>query len=537
MARSSSTRKAAPRKDARSKAPKTRRRSVARPAALRLYDRKRDFAITPEPRGARATAKDETLFVVQKHAARRLHYDFRLALDGTLKSWAVTRGPSLDPKDRRLAVHTEDHPMDYARFEGIIPQGQYGGGTVMVWDLGNWQPIGDPRKGYAKGHLEFELQGKKLKGRWHLVRMHGREENGKENWLLIKANDEYATSDHGDVVLENDRSVLTRRPMEKIAAAADATWQSNRAEASDRKPAAKKAAPRSKPALKTAAEPPPFRLTNPDRVLFKDQGLTKQDLANYYLTIAPHMLPHIADRPLSLVRCPGGTSQKCFYQKHAAAGMSEAIRRIHIKAGEEDYLIVDDVQGLIELVQFGTLEIHPWGSRGADIHRPDRLIFDLDPDPSVAWERVIAAAHEVRGLLDEIGLKSFPKTTGGKGLHVVVPIEPGPEWPAAKDFTRQLAELMATRAPDKYTTNMAKRVRKDRIFIDYLRNDFGATGIAPYSTRAREGAPISVPLAWSEVTPDLDPASFSIEAVVTRVKRQRRDPWAALLTLRQRLKL
>jgi bifunctional non-homologous end joining protein LigD len=537
MARSHAPRKAAARKPTRSKAGKTRRRLPARPAALRLYDRKRDFAVTPEPRGGRRTAKDDTLFVVQKHAARRLHYDFRLALDGTLKSWAVTRGPSLDPKDRRLAVHTEDHPMDYARFEGIIPRGQYGGGTVMVWDIGTWQPVGDPHKGYAKGHLEFELHGRKLKGRWHLVRMRGREENGKENWLLIKAHDGHATSDHGDVILDKDRSVLTRRPMEKIAAAADATWQSNRAEPMAKEPTAKKPGRRSTPAGKPSPEAPPFRLTHPDRVLFKDQGLTKQALAAYYVAIARHMLPHIADRPLSLVRCPGGTSQKCFYQKHAAAGMSEAIRRIRVKAGEEDYLIVDDVRGLVELVQFGTLEIHPWGSRGKDIHHPDRLIFDLDPDPSVPWESVVAAAHEVRGLLNEIGLKSFPKTTGGKGLHVVVPIEPGPDWAAAKEFTRQLAEVLATRNPERYTTNMAKKVRKGRIFIDYLRNDFGATAIAPYSTRARDGAPVSVPLAWSEVTPELDPAAFSIDAVLARVKRQRRDPWAELLKIRQRLRL
>jgi bifunctional non-homologous end joining protein LigD len=536
MARTSSRRKAAPRKASRPKPPKAERRSLGRPATLRVYDRKRDFAITPEPRGGPRAATDDTLFVVQKHAARRLHYDFRLALDGTLKSWAVTRGPSLDPKDRRLAVHTEDHPMDYARFEGIIPRGQYGGGTVMVWDIGSWEPVGDAHKGYAKGHLEFELRGKKLKGRWHLVRMHGREENGKENWLLIKANDEYATSDHGDAVLDKDRSVLTRRPMEKIAAAADATWQSNRAEPVGKAPTAKKPPARPKPSRKASPAPPPFRLTHPDRVLFKDQGLTKQDLASYYAAIAPYMLPHIADRPLSLVRCPGGTSQKCFYQKHVAAGMSEAIHRVHLKKGEGDYLYVDDVQGLVELVQFGTLEIHPWGSRVEDIDHPDRLIIDLDPDPSVPWERVVAAAHEVRGLFDELGLKSFAKTTGGKGLHVVLPIVPNLDWPTAKEFTRQLAEVLAARAPDQYTTNMAKRVRKGRIFVDYLRNDFGSTGIAPFSTRSREGAPISVPVAWSEVTPSLDPASFSIDTVLKRVRRQRRDPWADFFTLRQRLK-
>jgi len=282
-----------------------------------------------------------------------------------------------------------------------------------------------------------------------------------------------------------------------------------------------------------------MRLTHPDRVVFPEQGLTKRDLAEYYAAIAPQMLQHIANRPLSLVRCPSGTSSKCFYQKHPVTGMSDAIHRVRVKekSGTTNYVFVDDATGLLELIQFGTLEIHPWGSRADDLDHPDLLIFDLDPDPSVPWKRVIEAAHEVKALLEEIGLRSFPKTTGGKGLHVVVPIEPQVEWEPVKQFCRQIAELLTARRPDDYTTNMSKSVRKGRIFIDFLRNDFGATAIAAYSTRARRGAPVAVPLTWREVTADLKPADFTIAAVRQRVRRQRTDPWKEFWVLRQRLKL
>jgi len=296
---------------------------------------------------------------------------------------------------------------------------------------------------------------------------------------------------------------------------------------------------RKRAAPKPASGPGGMRLTHPDRVIFAAQGLTKRDLAEYYVEIAPHMLPHIARRPLSLVRCPTGTGDKCFYQKHPVVGMTDAIRRVKVreKNGYEQYVHVDDARGLLELIQFGTLEIHPWGSRADDLDHPDQLIFDLDPDPSVPWKRVVEAAHETKSLLEEIGLRSFPKSTGGKGLHVVVPIKPTVEWAPAKQFCRQLAELMVSRAPDDYTTNMSKSVRKNKIFVDYLRNDFGSTAIAAFSTRAREGAPVAVPLSWREVTADLKPASFTLAAVRERLKRQRTDPWKDFWKLRQELKL
>jgi bifunctional non-homologous end joining protein LigD len=280
---------------------------------------------------------------------------------------------------------------------------------------------------------------------------------------------------------------------------------------------------------------PLARLTHPDRVLFAAQGLTKRGLAEYYLEIAGAMLPHIARRPLVLVRCPEGRKGSCFYQKHPAQGMSDALHRIKVreKTKTEEYVFLEDVDGLIELVQFGTLEIHVWGSKVDDVERPDRIVFDLDPGEKVPWNAVIDAMREMRSLLEGIGLRSFPKSTGGKGLHVVVPIEPSAPWTTVKDFARTLAEVMAARQPARYTTNMAKRVRKGRIFIDYLRNDRGATAIAPFSTRARPGAPIAVPLSWSEVTEKLLPARFTIETVRARLKKMRKDPWEGFFDAKQ----
>lgn len=285
-----------------------------------------------------------------------------------------------------------------------------------------------------------------------------------------------------------------------------------------------------------AAVAPIPRLTHPDRVLFGRQGLTKQELADYYIAIADHALPYIVNRPLSLVRCPQG-QKRCFYQKHPALGMSDALGRIAIqergKSTTEDYLYVRDLSGLIELVQFGTLEIHPWGARIDDVEIPDQIIFDLDPDPSVKWEAVVSAALNIKAELESVGLVSFAKATGGKGLHVVIPIERKHPWPTVKSFARTFAEFLAAREPKKYTTNLSKRARTGRIFIDYLRNERGSTAIAPYSTRAREGAPVAVPLSWREVTPKLDPAGFDIAAVRNRLRSMKTDPWKRFFEIRQ----
>jgi bifunctional non-homologous end joining protein LigD len=857
---------------------------------LREYARKRDFTRTPEPRGrAHPAHRTAPLFVVQKHAASRLHWDFRLELDGVLKSWAVPKGPSLDPADKRLAMHVEDHPLEYGDFEGVIPEGEYGGGTVMLWDRGTWTPEGDPREGYRKGALKFTLHGERLRGGWALVRMRGRNgRDGDRTWLLIKEKDAEARPGWDAAKIEGKaKSVASSRTMEQIAAARDRVWRSNKAAASDtappsvpapakaargpraatRKPAARAAAragrvaalPRFvppqlatlvteppegnewlhemkfdgyrilarvergrarllsrnakdwtarlsavaeaaahvpaetalldgevvvllpdgttsfqalqnvlsgasrgalayivfdllhldgrdlsglpleerraalrallgakkeggglvrysdhvvgggadffrqacrlrlegvvskrreapyrpgrgrdwlkvkcgrrqevviggftppagsrvglgallvgvynglrlvfagkvgtgfsasdlraltarlrkleqrespfdpplripgarwvKPALVAevaftewtsdgkmrhpsfqglredksprevtreveaatpaapatngasrparAADPPAGRatvagvpLTHPDRVYYPKPRVTKLDLARYYESIADWILPHLNDRPTTLVRCPDGIAGQCFYQRHAAAGAAGALRRVKIPGQKGDSLVVDTLPALISVVQMGILEIHTWNSTMAHLERPDRIVLDLDPGPGVTWARVIEAARLVRRMLERVGLESFVKTSGGKGLHVVAPLVPSAGWDETGAFTRVVAETLARHEPDRFTASMSKAARPGRIYVDYLRNRRTATTVAAYSTRARAGAPVSMPLAWEELSPRVTSDRFTVANVPTRLARLRADPWARYGKVRQRL--
>lgn len=279
------------------------------------------------------------------------------------------------------------------------------------------------------------------------------------------------------------------------------------------------------------------RLTSPDKVLFPDQGISKRALADYYCTVAEYMLPHIVDRPLTLVRCPEGQQNECFYQRHAGSGVPPEIGEVTIEGFEDSgaYLFIRNVKGLFALVQMGVLEIHPWGVRVDRPNRPDRVIFDLDPGDGVGFTDVMEAAHELRRALSKLDLTAFVKFTGGKGLHVVVPIVRSYDWPTVKAFARNTAKAMAEKAPGQYLIRMPKAERKGRIFIDYLRNDATATAIAPYSTRAKQGAPVAVPLAWEELTPELDPAAFTIETVPQRLKQLNNDPWADIGRMHQRL--
>ena len=841
--------------------------------ALTEYRRKRDFAKTPEPPGlaVREGASRRLSFVIQKHAARRLHYDFRLELDGVLKSWAVPKGPSLDPGEKRLAVHVEDHPLEYGGFEGVIPEGQYGAGTALIWDRGAWTPLDpDPEAAYAKGNLKFVLDGEKLHGKWALVRMGGKHagRNG-ENWLLIKERDAAAVPQSGDmIVADHPHSVATGRGLDEIAADRDRIWGPNgeqRNAAADpmppariaRVPGAKKgwmpADPR--PQLATAANQAPdgpqwfheikydgyrliarirdgnaqlltrnrldwtekfpalgkrlgelpvaaalidgelvhlepdgttsfahlqdaisgahtealvfyafdllhldgynltgaaledrkavlaglippdsagmlrysdhqvgrgpeffrhacgyglegivskrrdqpyhpgrgnawlkvkcsnreefvvigftdpagtrrglgslllgyydghgelhycgrvgtgfddaqlaalrarlepleradapvealpkgaslkgvhwtepalvaevrysnwtadkvlrhatflalredkgpaevvretaapsptvppaeakpmtsrrnlgdgatefagVRLTNPDRLLYPEEGITKLDLARYYADIGDWALPELRRRPLSLLRCPTGLGGESFFQKHAAAGMSKALARVEIDG--EAHLAIEDLAGLIALVQIGVLEIHPWGSTVDDVERPDRITFDLDPDIGLPWSQIAAAALEIRDALEGLGLQSFVKTTGGKGLHVVVPLTPELGWEQVKSFTKAVADRIAAQYPQRYTTNQSKRARHGRIYIDYLRNARGATAIGAYSTRARPGAPVATPLFWREVEEGVRPEGFTVATVAGRLAALKSDPWAGIGAARQ----
>jgi bifunctional non-homologous end joining protein LigD len=314
------------------------------------------------------------------------------------------------------------------------------------------------------------------------------------------------------------------------------------------KPAASISRDKAKPVAKAAAKPATkgkggkdvvasVTLTHPERVLYAEEGLTKRDLADYYVAVAEAMLPHLAGRPLSLVRCPEGAGKPCFYQKHPGNSAPDALRRIDITegGGTHEYGVVDDLAGLVALVQMGVLEIHPWGSRERALEKPDRIIFDFDPAPDLDWKRVVDAAAEMRERLEKLGLESFLRTTGGKGLHVVAPIVPRDEWPEVKAFTKAVATAMESDSPRAYTTVMSKSERRGKIFIDYLRNDRGSTAIASYSTRARAGAPVAMPIAWKALTPSLKPAEFTVLTVPKKLKAQRADPWAEIDKLRQGL--
>jgi bifunctional non-homologous end joining protein LigD len=832
--------------------------------ALEAYRKKRNFAATAEPKGAAPDAGSD-IFVVQKHDATRLHYDLRLALDGVLKSWAVTRGPSLNPGEKRLAVEVEDHPLEYANFEGTIAKGEYGGGAVIVWDNGTWASVGDAHRGLKKGHLEFELYGQKLHGRWHLVRMHGKPGEKRENWLLIKGDDEFArAADEADILEERPESINTGRTIDELEGEAPG-WSSKtgKIEKPDgvdatAKPGARAPARQSEtasppqspnpsaiedgakaplpgfvePMLATLTKSPPtgerwlheikfdgyrlqahvedgkvtlwtrggldwthkfgdavpaalrdlpvrtalidgemvvenesgvaqfsllqadlsdgrldrfayyafdclyldgydlretalirrkellgqligtdrgavrysshfaedgklvlqracalglegivskasqsvyvsgrgkswvkakcsaqqefviagyvpsstgrkaigslalgvyddeelryvgrvgtgfssgvaealfarldtmrirsspfakslttaearqvrfvkpeliaevdFRgwtgdgllrqasfqglrndkpareivrettmatnaaperpkssvtLTHPDRVYWPDVGVTKEGLADYYTEAWPLMKPLIVGRALALVRCPDGIGGQTFFQKHAWKGLNRNIVLVNDPKEPEPLISIRDFDGLMALVQSASLEIHPWGSTVADWERPDMIVMDLDPGDDVDWNAVIAAAEEVRARLKNVGLASFVKTSGGKGLHVVSPIKPKAEWPAVKAFTKSIADSMAADSPERFVSTIPKARRHGKILIDYLRNQRGMTAVAAYSTRARPNAAVSMPLAWEELTPEIGPAYFTTRNAPARLASVA-DPWA-----------
>jgi bifunctional non-homologous end joining protein LigD len=476
---------------------------------LARYRRKRDFDATPEPgpRVGRRRAKG-LAFVIQRHQARRLHYDFRLELDGVLKSWAVPREPLQRPGERRLAVHVEDHPVAYAAFHGDIPAGHYGAGHVEIWDRGTWTPIGDPHDGYRSGRLEFELGGERLRGRWMLVRMSGRSGDKRDNWLLI------ARSAAGASPAAGARK--SRAPAKATAAARG---------------------PKAGPAKATTAATKPVatvagvRISNPDRPLPAAAGTTKIDLARYYESVAAAFLPQIAGRPLALVKCPGGDFGACFFQKHAGDPRRAASR----PADDPPYLRMRTLREVVAAVQNGAIEFHAWQSSAPRLDRPDRIVLDLDPDPDVDWPAFRAAAGHVRALLDRLELAWFLKTTGGKGLHFVVPLERRHGFDEVKRFAGAIARRLVDDHPRVFIATASKAQRKGLVFVDWLRNADGATAVAAYSLRARDGLPVSMPIAWGDLAAVVRGAHFNIGNVPALLARRRVDPWAGYDAVRQRL--
>jgi len=499
-------------------------RSTVRDTSIRTYRAKRDFSVTHEP-AARETQRRTSapIFVVQKHQAHRagLHYDFRLEHDGVLWSWAVRKGPSLDPKDRHVAIHVEDHPLDYADFAGNIPDGQYGAGKVEIWDRGTWDPLNDPDEGMRTGDLTFALHGQRLNGRFHLVRLRPKpgQRGRQDNWLLFKGHDEAEHAGADATTIEHE---TTQPGSPRMNAASK--------DPPKRPAAAARIVTARRPMVRNV-EIAGVAMTHPDRELWP--GITKRDLADYWVMVADHALPGLAKRPLAIVRCPDGIDGERFFQKNGRGMLPDCIHEERI--GTSPYLAIDGLRGLIGMAQISAIELHPWGAAEADPHHPDTLVFDLDPGEGVPFAHVVRAAHHVRDHLHHLQLTSFCRTTGGKGLHVVVPIAPKADWEAVRLFCRTFAEMLSAENPTRFLSTVKKADRRGRILLDWLRNALGATAVASFCPRARPGAMVATPLAWDEVTEKLDPAIFTLRSVPERLKKRASDPWAGFYELRQPL--
>ena len=480
---------------------------------LEEYQAKRDFRKTSEPPPRPGKPHRQPIFVVQEHHARRLHYDFRLEADGVLKSWAIPKDPSLDPAVKRLAVHVEDHPLAYADFEGTIPEGQYGAGTVKIWDRGTYTNLlaNKPKpqtvtEGIDAGRLEIELHGRKLQGRFAFIRMKRR---GKDNWLLIKMKDDFA------------------RPE---ANGADHSASKKAAEKKRRSPATTLRAASRITRRKEPANMP--QITHPDKLMYPDIGITKADVADFYRRIAERLLPHLRDRPGTLERLPDGIggSGPRFWQKNTPAYYPDWIERVELPTEDGKkvhYVLVNNIETLLYLVNQGTLTFHVWFSRVESLDRPDFVLFDLDPSQA-SFADVVAVAKRLHTILSDEGVEAFVKTSGKTGLHVLVAWEREGGYDKARGWALDVAKRVVEALPEKATVERSKAKRGRRVYVDVMQNARGRHAVPPYVLRAVPQATVSTPLEWRELTEKLDPADFNIKTIFRRLARQKRDLFAPL---------
>lgn len=493
---------------------------------LETYHKKRDFRRTPEPKGKISRANRHR-FVVQEHHASKLHFDFRLEMGGVLKSWSVPRGPSLDPSDKRLAVETEDHPVEYLKFEGHIPEGEYGAGEHMIWDEGTYKLL-DDRDALAQfeaGRINFELQGGKLHGAWNLVRLGGRE----GQWLLMKARDKYAEEGWKLELRMPDESFekkeSTSRKSKQRSAAKKGVRTYSTKERIKGKPVSASSAFKKTLAgdvdVKVGGDIVP--LTNLDKVFWPDEGYTKGDLIRYYYEVSKYILPYLADRPLIMKRYPNGIGGSFFHQ-HDVNEAPDYVRteEIDVEEGHKvDYIIGDNLQTLLYMANLGAIERHPWHSRVGDLAHPDWFVFDLDPS-NVEFEDICDVALRTREILDRLELESYVKTSGSRGIHVYVPLKPVHTYEEVAEFAARVAELVVEARPDIATVERSLKKRKSSaIYVDHMQNARGKSVVAPYSVRPKPGATVSAPLEWKEVEgKKIRIQDFTIKNMLRRIERK-----------------
>ena len=434
------------------------------------YNKKRNFSKTKEPIGKKKGSSKRLKFIVQHHIATKDHYDLRLEYKGVYVSFAIPKGPSFNPKDKRLAVKVEDHPISYGNFEGTIPDGEYGAGTVMLWD-----------KGYYKineidinKYIKFTLYGKRLIGNWTLVKFKD------NNWLLIKEKDEFV----GDVdINEYSTSIKTNRTMNEIKLGLD-----------------------------------DINITSGDKIIYSKYKITKKDIIEYYKLVSDRMMPFLYNRLISTVRSPNGINEEKFFMKHLNTNSKNIGKK---KFKKNDYYYIKNVSGLIEEVQMNSYEFHMWGSKKNKIKSPDIMVFDLDPDTNLEIKEVRKCALELKKILDELDLNSYLKTSGGKGYHIFVPINVS-SYKLLEKISKNIVNVLINKYPDKYTTNIRKDKRKNKILIDYYRNKLGATSVCPYSLRLKENASISFPISWDDIN-HIKPDTVTINNVKKHLIKD--DPW------------
>ena len=431
--------------------------------SLNKYKQKRNFDKTEEPIGKKQKRLKKLRFVVQHHIASHNHYDLRLEWNGVLKSFAIPKCPSYNSKIKRLAIEVEDHPLEYRIFEGTIPKGEYGGGTVMIFDEGYWEPVN--KKVSFKKKINFVLKGQRFKGSWTLVHLE------KNNWLFIKEKD----GEKGIDLRKFKTSVKSGKTMDDIAAK--------------------------------------VVLTNPGKLIDVKNKITKKDIFTYYEKVSMRMLPLVCKRFVSVVRSPQGLNGQSFFMKHFT---NEFLGK------KKAFYYLKDKWGLLEEVQMNSFEFHIGANSITNLHEPNYMVFDLDPDEGLSLEKLREGVLDLKQILDALALPSFLKTSGKKGYHVVVPITQM-KWLEFRLFAKRIAEVMEKKWPDKYTSKMSKQKRRGKIFIDWVRNTLGASSVAPYSVRLKENLPVSMPIKWSELY-KIKPDDITMKEALRRLKNK--DPWA-----------